>query len=558
MFIYFNKNKCRYNQGQLAPVFIVILVVLLIMAIVTVNLFKVGMVKTDSANAVDAGGLAAGSVMANTFNAVASASAQMEASYWEFYASVSASFVIALLYLGIAQGYADAGAVAAGIAKTEAIAAETCATEAEASAGAAEGSASTALALACVLPCMAIPYASAAASSIGAAIGSAGAAITSIGLAIKGMTIEAIPAIESAIINMQWFVRTAWSILIATTAFAAAQWYFYGIIRDMAQKGRESGIELGHKFAFMNSGIGTKLKEGSQREGFSDFLDDLEYDPEYTYPWEDGQGREHSVTVNVTIDPVDTFDLKVAALPLIVEVPLLGYIIYTGNAAITSLETALTAYGVALGAYGVAEAQYIAAEAAYTAAEVSYTSAIIALSNACGWWIKWVACETLCGWFLGLYLASCATATALLGSGLAANGTGLTANAAGLLANADGLLANGDGLLANAAAITAIISIYIPLAAAWAGLLPGLTIRSTSLDDAITFIICWIDDLIHNRLVRVDTAQHHEGADLGLWQTRYPDTSSYSVVDFQASGQIHPAVLRYDPSIIETDKIGSE
>src|SRR3989338_7865986 len=106
MLTYFHKNKLRYEKGQLAPFFILILAVLIIMAMVTVNLSKVSFIKTDSSNAVDSGALAGGSVMANVFNGVASSNSAMEASYWEFYATISVSFVIALASLTSASSQA--------------------------------------------------------------------------------------------------------------------------------------------------------------------------------------------------------------------------------------------------------------------------------------------------------------------------------------------------------------------------------------------------------------------------------------------------------------------
>lgn len=137
----------------------------------------------------------------------------------------------------------------------------------------------------------------------------------------------------------------------------------------------------------------------------------------------------------------------------------------------------------------------------------------------------------------------CAVAESLLSSGMASNAAGLTANDA--------------GLVTNASAISIMMPLYYLMAASWVGLLPGpVTYRSSSDDDALPFIICWMDDIVHNRQVRVDTIQHHQGVELGLWQMRYPDKiQSYSIVNFTGYGKIHPPDLRFDPSIIETDLV---
>jgi len=111
--------------------------------------------------------------------------------------------------------------------------------------------------------------------------------------------------------------------------------------------------------------------------------------------------------------------------------------------------------------------------------------------------------------------------------------------------------ANAAGIIANAAAITTITPIYPLLAICWAGLLPGFVFPDSGM--MLLFIPCWIQDINHNRLVEAETLQKHEGADLGLWKTQYPNTASYSIVNFEGHGKIHPPVLRHDASIVETD-----
>jgi hypothetical protein len=54
-------------------------------------------------------------------------------------------------------------------------------------------------------------------------------------------------------------------------------------------------------------------------------------------------------------------------------------------------------------------------------------------------------------------------------------------------------------------------------------------------------------------LLTVESTQHHAGADLGLWQTQYPDTKSYSRVYFGGHGAIYQPYPRHDASIIATD-----
>ena len=89
MLAYIYKNKLKYERGQLAPFFIALLVIIIIMVMVTVNLGKVGMVKTDSANGADAGALAGGSIMATVFNGQAVMNSYMIVAYQTFMANLA-------------------------------------------------------------------------------------------------------------------------------------------------------------------------------------------------------------------------------------------------------------------------------------------------------------------------------------------------------------------------------------------------------------------------------------------------------------------------------------
>jgi len=239
MFTYFHNRKLKYNKGQLAPFFIVIMVAIVIMAMVTVNLSKVALTKTESANSADAGALAAGSIMANVFNSIAKQNALMEFQYWTFFTSVSVSFTLAI------------------------------------------GALTVALSTACATPCFALKAASIAMWTI-AAIG------------------------------------------IAISAFKIAQFYTLQIIKDkIGVEGRESAVKAGHQFVFINSGIGSKLKEGTQRDDFKNFMDGISYIPAYTYSWQDGQARAHNVTSTVLIDSVDKFDMQAILMPEIALATLL-------------------------------------------------------------------------------------------------------------------------------------------------------------------------------------------------------------------------------------------
>jgi hypothetical protein len=258
------------------------------------------------------------------------------------------------------------------------------------------------------------------------------------------------------------------------------------MIRQIADEGRNTAIEIGSKYAFMNSGIGAKLAD-AERTNFSDWIDALDEAPDHTYSWTDGQGRAHSVRVLVTIDEVETYKLKTTVMPWPVEVALLLGLTNVG---------AIFTYGAAAAFDGVACACQSCCNNPWTAA---------------------VCCPC--------WVAMCAAAMAAYYANIAL----------------------------SIIKITRLIYIIATLLVAWAGLLPGPTISSTGGGADMLLSICWIEDIEHNRKVRVDTWQKHEGANLGLWGTNYPETYSYSVVDFRGNGKIYPPVLRHDSSIVQTD-----
>lgn len=75
------KNIFFRREGQIAPFMIAIIVVLIMALMVTVNIGKVGITKTNTANASDAGALAGSTTHANTLNALADTNTAMIAEY---------------------------------------------------------------------------------------------------------------------------------------------------------------------------------------------------------------------------------------------------------------------------------------------------------------------------------------------------------------------------------------------------------------------------------------------------------------------------------------------
>ena len=104
-FNYFHQHRSQYHKGQLAPFFIVLIVVLIIAALVTVNIGKIARTKTYSGNSTDAGALAAASTLAYALNYVATANEKMEGNYENFNEEAGKHFTNAWAHLSMAQTY---------------------------------------------------------------------------------------------------------------------------------------------------------------------------------------------------------------------------------------------------------------------------------------------------------------------------------------------------------------------------------------------------------------------------------------------------------------------
>jgi len=426
MFIYFNENKLAFHKGQLTPFFIVFIILLLIAALVSVNIGKVGLIKTYSSNAADAGALAGGSVMATVFNTQAVMNSEMIVAYETFYAKMAVAMGIAIAAMWIA---------AAACASTG------C----------------------CPKPnCICCPSKRCGFSA---------------GVAIKALKAAA----------------------IALIAFQIKQFFYYKIMKEQAIEGREKAIEAAYRYAFLNSGISSKLKScrledtslcddcedgcdrdckqecgddndcldacsreelnclvdncRSQRAEFQLWLKDIGSAPTAEYSWLDGQERDHRVHVGIETEEVGTYKLKLPILP---------------------------------------------------------TAGLLAL----------------------LYLAKVEAALAKFCCGCCP-------------------LADASCLPLTAKRVT------VDALAVLAGLIPAWHFDASGLA-MVLFPICWVRDVNHNRLLAVTTRQEHEGQDYGLMgQTTYPHIESYSLVDFRGNGEIYHPNPYFDATIIETDASGN-
>ena len=352
MFIYFNENKCAYHKGQLAPFFIVFIIVVIIAALVTINIGKVAKDKTYSANSVDAGVLAAASTMASAFNYIAVANSSMEVNYQYFIGLATISFVM---------GYWEMNAAMA-----------------------ATNTALSNQSLACIWTICCPPKWHCNTCPL---FGwSCAASETALGLAIK---------------SLAKFHDTMVNLIVQVTGYWMLQYFFYRMIRDNIDDYRQSALDSGYNFAFSNSGISSKLRgcrlgdsslcdacedvcerdcrgrcgtiddyDDDERDDYSDCMDACTREElnclidncqsqraEYqlwvknntdnvpsgtirTYSWFDEQGRSHDVATQVAIDPIDDYDLRVTALPFPAEIALLVVATVAADTAAATLTSA--------------------------------------------------------------------------------------------------------------------------------------------------------------------------------------------------------------------------
>jgi len=75
------KNIFFRREGQIAPFMIAIIVVLIMALMITANIGKIGLTKTHTANAADAGALAGSTMYANTLNSLADTNTAMIAEF---------------------------------------------------------------------------------------------------------------------------------------------------------------------------------------------------------------------------------------------------------------------------------------------------------------------------------------------------------------------------------------------------------------------------------------------------------------------------------------------
>jgi hypothetical protein len=309
----------------------------------------------------------------------------------------------------------------------------------------------------------------------------------------------------AAIASFGSFESTMIAIGIAITAFYLKQWFNYAKIWDNTQLARKRALISGYSSAFGNSGISSKLRVGSPPATVTGIEEKHNYRDEFS----------------IFIDNLGPEDLEHFVVPSSYT-----YSWIDGQNRAHSVKVDMGINDVETFKLQVSALPYpavLALLAGITATSLivdgEMSSATIFLFGACG-------CYAECA---GPWYAACLAICLATECGLAAVPIG--------------------------SAIAGMVALDIEVAALWVGLLPGPEVTIDDPDEALIYIVDWITDIDHDRKVTVNTTQQHQGGNLGLWQTSYPEISSYTKVDFRGNGDIGDFNPRHDASIIETDKL---
>lgn len=302
-FSWYLKNK-HFKQGsnlrgQIAPFLLVTLVILLIAAITTINIGRIGIDKTYSANAADSGALAGASIMAGVMNGLCETNQAFLDAYVGFYYSYLATLILA------EEHWENAWIAMATVSALQLVAAV-------------------------------IAYFW---SLNGEASCTAAAFIASWQyFVVVGFLIACTVLVHYAM-NELAKLATDISILKSTiTDFHDASWEAYCDLLDSLALSMSEGELSAKKMAFGNSGISEKLNT-SQGDAFSAFLSGSGGG---SYSWTDKVSQTHTVTVDVNMPTSMTFNIQHTVLSYSEEIAILDQIISDIN------DVNQTLYGMAI------------------------------------------------------------------------------------------------------------------------------------------------------------------------------------------------------------------
>jgi len=334
-------------------------------------------------------------------------------------------------------------------------------------------------------------------------------------------------ALEEAIASLVDFDKTMKSLIVQVSSFYWLQYEFYKLIRENIDDYHQSALESGYSFAFNNSGISSRLK-GCRLED-SSLCDACEDDCQGDCKDLCGDRDDYLIGDKDEYDQcVDTCSREeLGCLINNCQSQRAEYSLWLKN----ELDEHDPVYSQKIINYDWLDGQERSHDVA-TQVGIDPVD-------------EYVLKHTVLPFLAEIALLTTAMVTANTAKGILTTAAGQACSSP---CTAEGTAAT--ALPYNVAALVASI-------AAHAGLATNGTFSSTSDSDAWPYIICWMDDVPHNKLVDVYQTQRDQGADLGVWSTEYPLITSSSQASFAGQGKIYPPCPNYDATIILADFLSS-
>lgn len=476
MYVYLEENRNAYHKGQLTPFFIAILTILIIASFVIINIGKVGIDRTYVSNTVDSGALAGASVMAGLYSSLAEMKEKMKESWNSFLASY-------LLFMAIF--WATMLSIQAAIEEAQQ-----------------QGEYAVlfmVLALAAAALCTAL---------------SCGDCPDELMIIFGLGMVGAVTFLSWGITNLRTARQTARGIpgMIDSLKKSLASWHgamheAYASLKESVKEAWQAALDTALKVAWGNTGATTKMTE-EQQEEFSDWMDDGAGNE---YSWDDPSGRNHKITVNVTIAGMTEFVWQVTNLTK----PEIDNLWEHSRAEILDL------------IHNTGEAKK------------GYYYAILALViSMIGGILGNIFCEPCkncksydCAVFCPLFIAG---QIMFIGGVIAA-----------MVLTLEELNTHIPYALEN------IEEIKDDLDEIAEGMLPGRRVTNPAVGGPE--ILCWLDAMPHSHTVSpVTSTQLHEGKDYTIWNTEYPKISGSASASFGgATSDLSP--LGWTANLISAD-----
>jgi hypothetical protein len=477
IFTWFGENrgfkKGSGISGQIAPFLIVVMVILIIAAIATINIGRVAIDKTYSANAADAGALSAATAYASGFNALS------QSNYDQLFLLYEANRTLFEDTKDDADGFVDAAIAYMTTAVGIGAAAYTY--------------------LQCSVPICIFPY-----TYMYAWV------YCAFSFALAGAACQLANMEVAKFITMCNYLR---GIVDAHKRDGNS---FYSSICTAMQTSQTSSTDTGKSYAFSNSGISSKLSV-QQAKDYNDWMTAEGY-TSGVYSWQDKPTVErpsqtHKVTVDASVPGISSYDIQKTNYTYTKECEIIDEMISTANTISDIIGGVILALGI------VVIALYTLASTS-TLGQTAYTTYLSCLAACSGPW--WAICAAGClVYYLIVSIPLCINEWYWYGWA-----TGYTASIVAIIA---ALLVAGSGITFYGLKEKADDALY--------GFMMDGTYSSSGCSDTDDILIVKIDSANPSGWeTEVCSQQEHPGTSQGLLPTSYQKANSCARATFDKNG----------------------